>query len=378
MNQNIQNHRLVRSSEPQLSRYMNSKGARLGLPISGSFELTPQCNFDCKMCYVHMDKKKIIELGKRELSVDEWLSIASDAIDEGLLFLLLTGGEPFVMKDFDRLYKELGKMGVMLSVNSNGSILNKEWQKFLIEYPPTRLNITLYGGSDETYEKLCGKPMFHEVLANIRALHEAGISVRLNASITPDNKDDIENIYRISKEIGVHVKATTYMFPPVRVNGNVAGEAPARFTPEYAAKYMLKCQEQYMSISQLEQMGNSRLREIGECINEEGQGVRCRAGRSSFWITWEGKMIPCGMMNIAGESVIEKGFKESWKSIYEQTKKIILPAECAVCKYGDICNVCAASCLAETGGYQEKPEYICRFVKEMHFLTKEKYGGGFK
>lgn len=25
-----------------------------GIPISGTFELTPRCNFDCKMCYVHL------------------------------------------------------------------------------------------------------------------------------------------------------------------------------------------------------------------------------------------------------------------------------------------------------------------------------------
>lgn len=34
-------------------RYLNFKARDKGLPIAGSFELTPLCNFDCKMCYVH-------------------------------------------------------------------------------------------------------------------------------------------------------------------------------------------------------------------------------------------------------------------------------------------------------------------------------------
>lgn len=41
-------------SEPVISRYMHQKGIKYGIPVSGSFELTPRCNFNCQMCYVHM------------------------------------------------------------------------------------------------------------------------------------------------------------------------------------------------------------------------------------------------------------------------------------------------------------------------------------
>ena len=30
-----------------------------GIPISGTFELTPRCNFNCKMCYVHLQPEEI-------------------------------------------------------------------------------------------------------------------------------------------------------------------------------------------------------------------------------------------------------------------------------------------------------------------------------
>ena len=138
-----------------LSRYLHSKGCRLGLPISGNFELTPRCNFNCKMCYVHLSEEEQRRRGK-ELSADEWLAAAEKARDAGMVFLLLTGGEPLVRQDFRYLLAELKKMGLMVSVNSNGSLINDDWIEFLKSEPPIRFNITLYG-ADEAAAKKLGK-----------------------------------------------------------------------------------------------------------------------------------------------------------------------------------------------------------------------------
>ena len=101
-----------------------------------------------------------------------------------MLFLLLTGGEPLIRKDFRYLLTELKKMGLLVSVNSNGSLIDRDWLDFFRHEPPFRFNITLYGGSEETYERLCGRPMFGRVTENIRALRQLGIGVKLNASMT--------------------------------------------------------------------------------------------------------------------------------------------------------------------------------------------------
>ena len=61
-----------REVEPLWSSYIHDKGNRLGLPVSGSFELTPRCNFDCKMCYVHQTPEQIAASGRKELTADQW------------------------------------------------------------------------------------------------------------------------------------------------------------------------------------------------------------------------------------------------------------------------------------------------------------------
>ena len=48
-----------------------------GIPISGTFELTPRCNFNCKMCYVHLKEQDIPKYG-REMTAKEWIRIAEE------------------------------------------------------------------------------------------------------------------------------------------------------------------------------------------------------------------------------------------------------------------------------------------------------------
>lgn len=179
------------TTEPRLSTYLHARACRNGTPLAGNFELTARCNFNCKMCYVHLTAEEQQRRG-RELTADQWLAIAEQARSRGMLFLLLTGGEPLIRTDFRYLLTELKKMGLLVSVNSNGSLIDRDWLDFFRHEPPFRFNITLYGGSEATYERLCGRPMFGRVTENIRALRQLGIGVKLNASMTPYNVADME------------------------------------------------------------------------------------------------------------------------------------------------------------------------------------------
>lgn len=117
------------STEPRLSSYLHARACRSGTPLAGNFELTARCNFNCKMCYVHLTAEEQQRRG-RELTADEWLAIAQEARSRGMLFLLLTGGEPLIRKDFRYLLTELKKMGLLVSVNSNGSLIDRDCWTF--------------------------------------------------------------------------------------------------------------------------------------------------------------------------------------------------------------------------------------------------------
>ena len=97
----------------------------------------------------------------------------------------------------------------------------------------------------------------------------------------------------------------------------------------------------------------------------EGDGIRCRAGKCSFWITWDGKMLPCGMFPSEGAvNVFELGFENAWKQVHETALAIRLPAKCATCELRNQCKACASMVVTETGCFHKVPEYRCQMSQQ--------------
>lgn len=357
------------SVEPRISSVLHLRAGMRGVPLAGNFELTARCNFNCRMCYVHQNQDP-----EKELTAQQWIELGRHARDRGMLFLLITGGEPMLRPDFPLIYKSLREMGLMVSINTNASLLTDEILELFRNFPPTRLNISLYGGNHETYRNLCGTAAYDIVTRNILRLKELGLSVKINCSVTPYNAGDIEQIYGFAKENGLQIQGTTYMYPPVRINGCKYGEAPARFTWEEAAAYMLKCREQLLTPEQLANSTDGRFELEEDCANDTGEPMWCRAGRTAFWVTWDGRMLPCGMFPQEGYSVREMGFDRAWEQVRAYVRQIRMPRECADCPKKGRCNSCAAACIAESGSTEIKPDYICKMTQRLENLTWEKYG----
>ena len=354
-------------TELQIIEHMHRRAVAQGIPLSGTFELTPLCSMACKMCYVRMSPEELAATGKRLRTADEWLALAREAKEQGMLLLLLTGGEPFLYPEFRRLYTELRQMGFVISINSNATLITEETVAWLKENPPQRINITLYGASDATYARLCSHPTgFTQVTRAIELLRDAGISVKLNCSVTPENVSDLEDIIAYSDEHKLVLQATSYMFPPLRRDAESVGRN-ARFAAEECARTEVK-------IRRL-QYGAENLREYCKaieshqpvdtplCADCEGEGLQCRAGKSAFWVTWDGRMTPCGMVNEPAVFPFGQGFADAWQSLRAQTAALHLPPECAGCDAKHYCHTCAAMCYTETGRYDCKPQYRCDLMR---------------
>ncbi len=352
-----------RAAEPVATEYLSRKAARLRIPLSGTFELTPVCNMACKMCYVRMTKQQQEAIAPL-VTTKQWLELARTAQKQGLLYLLLTGGEPFLRPDLPEMVEELQRMGILVSINTNGTLIDEAMVEKLRRFPPTRLNITLYGASDDTYNRLCGNRRgFTQVDRAIRLLQEAGLSVKLNCSLTPHNAHDLDAIFAYAEERKLFVQTTGYMFPPLRRDGSMVGQND-RFTPEEAAYHSARIacytQGEERFLTQLE---NAPLpSEPEDCGTYEGQGdiMQCRGGRCGFWVTWDGRLLPCGMF--PGENapnVFREGFAAAWEKVVKETNAIRLPAKCAGCDAKERCRTCAAMVLTETGGFETAPEYRC-------------------
>ena len=356
--------------EAKYTEYIHSKAARAGIPFNGTFELTPCCNMACKMCYVRMTTQQQQAIAPLK-TADEWLALGRTAMENGMLYLLLTGGEPFLHPQFRQIMEGLHRMGLIISINSNATLIDENTVEWLKKCPPVRINITLYGASDETYARLCGNPHgFTQVTKAIRLLTEAGIIVKLNCSVTPYNCGDLEGIFAYAKEHNLIVQATSYMFPPVRRDASMIGQND-RFTPEEAAyqSARIECLMNGEDLFLKHMEEDAPMCITGDVIDDcpdlpgEGDGVRCRAGKCSFWVTWEGRFMPCGMFpSDSAPNVFTDGFMPTWQKIREQVAAIRLPKACASCKLKDECRNCAAMTYTESGNFHEIPRYRCQMA----------------
>ena len=357
-----------------VERMLLDQARRTRTPANGSIELLPLCNMNCDMCYVRLSREEMETKGRLR-AADEWLEIGRQMKDAGVLFLLLTGGEPFLYPDFRRLYLELRKMGMIITINTNGTLINEDLAEFFGKYKPRRVNITLYGTDEETYDKLCHYPGGYEkTLRGIRLLREQGVDVKVGGSLARANRDDLDKLLDIGEELDIPVRVDTYMMPATRER-DLSYNMQSRLNPEEAARARIHALKREMGLELFPQYVRQSVERADHPEPAEAKPghMSCMAGQCSFTINWQGEMRPCVILSEPAVSVFEVGFKAAWKYIVEETHKILLNEKCSTCHMRHLCRTCAASALLETGSYDGVPDYMCRYAGESLRILREEW-----
>ena len=355
-----------------VERMLLDQAKRTRTPANGSIELLPLCNMNCDMCYVRLSREEMERQGRLR-TADEWLEIGSQMQEAGVLFLLLTGGEPFLYPEFRKLYMGLRKMGMILTINTNGTLIDEDLAAFLGANKPRRVNITLYGTDEKAYAELCHYPGgFEKTMNGIRLLRKYGVDVKIGGSLVKANRGDLDRLLDLDDELGVPVRADTYMMPAVRERSQPY-DLQARLNPEDAARARIHALKREMGPELFAKYAevSARRADQPEHAEEKPGRMACMAGQCSFTINWQGEMRPCVILTEPAVSVFDAGFEAAWKQIVEETGKIRLNAKCTACTLRHLCRTCAASALLEAGSYDAVPEYMCRYAEESLRILRE-------
>ena len=356
-------------SELTVKDYAFKKGAAKRIPVSGTFELTSRCNFRCAMCYIHSESQQRFN-AERELTGEQWLAIGREAVNAGMIYLLLTGGEPLLRPDFQQIYTGLMQMGLRISINTNGSLITPQIAECFRQYPPEKVNVSIYGNSENTYSALCkNADGFEKSLRGIRLLKGAGVRVNINTTFVRSNAADMEALVAFAREEEIPIRTAAYVFPPVRGG---AGTESENLTPEEMGCLAARFDWLTLDAEQKKQ----RLLAVQRCLGQEpsdasvsaGRSASCMAGKGAFWINWEGMMYPCGMLPDHGEAVMEQGFLPAWKELVRKSEDLRIPAACVECPLRPICTICAAVHTAAGCGPEEIPADQC--VKTKAYIRK--------
>ena len=346
----------------KIEKRLVAKATATHIPITASFELTPCCNLRCDMCFIRMKMNEVKAAGGLR-SIDFWLRLAKELKDMGTLFILLTGGEPLLYPYFKELYQKLKEMGFILTINTNATCIDEKMIQLFRENLPRRVNVTLYGASRETYEKLCHHAEgFDHCMHGLNLLKKNGIDTKLNISIVKENLNDFEKILAIGDSFGIPSEVNSYMFPCSRSIRNRIGVVDSRLSAEDGGRIEALSLRHKKGESFYDTIPASlRQLEQAEPCNNPVE-LFCRAGSSSVWITWQGIMTPCVMMEYPAVHLEHLSVREAWAEIGRMSCLLPQHEDCRGCTLREICQVCYASAALEKQHYGTV-NYLCRFTK---------------
>ena len=346
------------------SGYLEQKARAQGVPLNGQFELTPLCNFNCPMCYVHLTGP---QLSRPLLTADQWNSLISDACRTGMLRATLTGGECLSYPGFSAVYDHLRAEGCEITVMTNGALLDEHWVDYFRRYRPGCICITLYGDSEDAYERVTGQRVFGTVVRHIRALREADLPLQI--SVTPNRAlgEDVFGTIRLAKELCPAIRVNTWLTVP-RPDTERADTVTDLDDDMYIR--ILRFRNELNGIACAE-CPEERLPKPGGALREgKVCGLKCGGGRSSFSIDWKGVMSPCNELEMVKAYPFRDGFEQAWQQIHQAAEQWPRAIECEGCAYEPLCEKCAGRLLRFSEPGVHSPA-LCKHT--MHFVQQGVY-----
>ena len=161
--------------------------------------LTRNCNLSCANCWIASKP----EIESFSLSLSKIISIINEAATLGLKSVKLTGGEPFIYKDFDKLLDFLTKKDIAINIETNATIPFENYLKVLLLLKD-RLEFSIsIDGYDQKSNSLQRGGSFDIIEDNILLLINNNIKTRITTLITQNNKKDINSIIEVGKNLNV-------------------------------------------------------------------------------------------------------------------------------------------------------------------------------
>lgn len=171
--------------------------------------ITEHCNLRCTYC---MPAEGIALTPRAHLmTADEIVTIAKTFVKLGVTKIRLTGGEPLVRKDAKIIIEQLGKLGVELTLTTNG-ILVHEFIDTFKEAGVTTLNVSIDSLKKDKFNQITRRNYFEKVIENLDLLEVNGFKVKLNVVVIKGfNDNEIIDFIEMTKNRDIQIRFIEFM-----------------------------------------------------------------------------------------------------------------------------------------------------------------------
>ena len=344
---------------------------RLGdrrLPIEGTLETTFRCNLRCVHCYVN-EPAGAREIQESELPLARLKLLIDEIAEAGTLFLLITGGEVLVRPDFPELYLHALSRGLLVTVFTNGTLVTDAVADLFAEHRPELVEISLYGMTRETYERVTQIPgSFDKCIAGIQRLVDRGLRVGLKTVALTWNYHEVQAMETYAKGLGLGFRFDSALNPRVDCGANRNGEL--QLSAERAIALDLGNPERMQEFKAFCQ------KFVRPDLPRDSEHVyTCGAGHSSFTVDPYGHLQMCQLSRKNSFDIREERFARGWNEYFPKLRERKWQSNgvCRACNLLPLCNSCAGAAEMETG---DAEGIVPQFCELTHLRAWEALGEG--
>lgn len=345
----------------QLQRYADFSSNvhnRLGgerAPLEGTVELTLRCPLTCAHCYNNLPKGDR-KARSAELSYEEHCRIVDEITETGCLWLLYTGGEIFARKDFLDIYTYAKKKGLLITLFTNGTLITPEIADYLVDWRPFAIEITLYGRTRDTYEKLTGIPgSYDRCMRGIQLLMERNLPLRLKTVAVSINRHEVWDMKRFAEEeLGLEFKFDGMINPRIDCSQSPLA---TRLQPHEVVALDLEDPKRAAEWTRHTQASVDR----AHLWAQSDEVYQCGGGVQAFSIDPYGKLSLCVLSHFESYDLRKGDFREGWESFLSQvrSKKRTRPTKCVACGLKEMCGMCPAQGELENRDPEAPVDFLC-------------------
>ncbi len=351
-------------------------------PMSFELELTARCNLRCRHCYIQLSENDE-QAGQEELTGEEIREICREAVSMGTLWCLITGGEPLLRKDFPEIYLDLKKMGLLITLFTNATLLSKEHAILLRDFPPRDIEISVYGTDAATYERITRKPGSYDAfLRGLALLDEHHVPFRLKAMIMRSNIHQFRGI----KAFCAKRTKDFFRFDPflhLRVDLNASKNSAIieeRLTPEEIVALEASDPERVLALRK-ECTALPSLDSTPSAEPDSAPLFLCKAGQRSFTIGHNALFRLCNALHHPScvYDLRTGTLGDAWDrfavSVFSRcSSRPSYLSSCASCPLYNLCMWCPALAHLETGELDAPVEAFCAMAETRYRASGDSYG----
>jgi len=169
-------------------------------PTDASIIITYRCPMKCKMCNI-WDNPTI---ASKEIQPEE-LEILPK-----VKFINITGGEPFIRQDLDRIVATLYRKTPRVVISTSGWFDDRVID-LAKEFPHIGIRISIEGLSQKNDDLRGRTGSFDKGLRTLLTLKEMGLKdIGFGCTVSNNNSDDMLELYKLSKNLGLEFATAAF------------------------------------------------------------------------------------------------------------------------------------------------------------------------